>query len=195
MENRRALAGPVNLWETQRQFQIDFLRSHGLEPQHRLLDFGCGPLRGGIPIIEYLDAGNYHGVDINEDSIREARRELEENRLEYKLPHITHIRDISALRMVVSFDVIWAFSVVIHMPDEVLDEFLAFCGARLRRGGVLYMNVNIGERRTGGKFLDFDTYVRPLEFYEDMIQRHGLKIIGVEPSQRQTMLLVGVNDD
>lgn len=180
----------MKLWEIQRQFQIAFLKDHGLEPHHLLLDFGCGPLRGGIPIIEYLDAGNYRGVDVNKEAIDEARKELREHQLEYKLPRLTHIKSIDSIRLPLLFDVIWAFSVVIHMPDDTLEEFLEFCSTHLKRGGILYMNVNIGERRTGGKFLSFDTYVRSLEFYTAVAQKHGLRITDLEPSKKQTMLKV-----
>jgi hypothetical protein len=41
-----------------------------------LVDLGCGTLRGGIPIIEYLDADSYIGVDVREEAIEEARRFL-----------------------------------------------------------------------------------------------------------------------
>jgi hypothetical protein len=32
--------------------------------------------RGGIPVIEYLDEGNYTGIDVREIAIDEARKEL-----------------------------------------------------------------------------------------------------------------------
>ena len=46
---RRAMVGPPELWDLKRAFQIRFLRDHGLEPGHRLLDLGCGTLRGACP--------------------------------------------------------------------------------------------------------------------------------------------------
>jgi ubiquinone/menaquinone biosynthesis C-methylase UbiE len=33
--------------------------------QHKLLDIGCGALRGGIHFINYVDAGNHYGLDLN----------------------------------------------------------------------------------------------------------------------------------
>ena len=78
---RHSLVGRPELWQLKRDFQISFLREHGLEPGHFLLDIGCGTLRGGIPIIEYLDAGSYVGIDVRSEAIEEARRELREHRL------------------------------------------------------------------------------------------------------------------
>src|ERR1700744_5017746 len=34
-----------------------------LEPAQKLVDYGCGSLRLGVNFIEYLDAGNYMGLD------------------------------------------------------------------------------------------------------------------------------------
>ena len=52
---RHGLVGRPELWQQKRDFQIAFLREHGLLPAHVLVDLGCGTLRGGIPIIAYLD--------------------------------------------------------------------------------------------------------------------------------------------
>jgi len=45
-----------------RRFQIDFFRRQGLRPDQTLFDLGCGTLRGGIPIIDYLEPGFYTGT-------------------------------------------------------------------------------------------------------------------------------------
>ena len=36
------------LWDQMGQHQFDFLKKKGLKPQHKLLDIGCGSLRGGV---------------------------------------------------------------------------------------------------------------------------------------------------
>ncbi len=35
------------MWEEIGRLQFEFLRARGLKPSHRLLDIGCGSLRGG----------------------------------------------------------------------------------------------------------------------------------------------------
>ena len=62
---RHSLVGPAHLWEIKRAFQIQFLQSVGLTPDQYLLDMGCGTLRGGIPIIKYLEPGHYYGIRIS----------------------------------------------------------------------------------------------------------------------------------
>jgi SAM-dependent methyltransferase len=53
------------LWDVLGQLQLDFMIREGLKPHHKLLDIGCGSLRGGVHFIRYLDVGNYVGVDSN----------------------------------------------------------------------------------------------------------------------------------
>jgi len=52
-------------FETHGRTQLDYLRTRGLKPEHTLLDIGCGSFRAGRHFIDYLDAGNYHGIEAN----------------------------------------------------------------------------------------------------------------------------------
>ena len=51
------------LWEEIGQLQFNFLMAQRLTPSHCLLDIGCGALRGGVHFIQYLDPGNYLGLE------------------------------------------------------------------------------------------------------------------------------------
>ena len=61
-EHRDVIGG---LWEVLGQLQLNFMICEGLKPHHKLLDIGCGSLRGGVHFIRYLDVGNYAGIDPN----------------------------------------------------------------------------------------------------------------------------------
>jgi cyclopropane fatty-acyl-phospholipid synthase-like methyltransferase len=50
-------------WDELGDWQFDILKRFGLEPKHRLLDVGCGPLRLGSLVIPYLEPGHYYGID------------------------------------------------------------------------------------------------------------------------------------
>ena len=54
------------------QMQFDYLIGHGLKPGDRMLEIGCGNLRAGHLFIDYLDAGNYYGIDISPDILLAA---------------------------------------------------------------------------------------------------------------------------
>jgi SAM-dependent methyltransferase len=82
-EHRRRIG---RKWAVMGPLQRDFMVAQGLQPHHRLLDVGCGPLRAGIHFVEYLDSGHYYGIDINESLLDAGHsRELPE-RLHVKLP-------------------------------------------------------------------------------------------------------------
>jgi SAM-dependent methyltransferase len=53
------------VWDTHGQHQFEFMKSVGLRPEHKLLDIGCGCFRAGRYFIDYLDPGNYFGIDAN----------------------------------------------------------------------------------------------------------------------------------
>jgi hypothetical protein len=50
-------------WDKIGKLQLNFLLEHGLTPSHCFLDIACGSLRGGVHFIDYLEPGNYLGID------------------------------------------------------------------------------------------------------------------------------------
>jgi|1186.fasta_scaffold194247_2 SAM-dependent methyltransferase len=176
-ERRHVLAGPMNLWKMKREFQIDFLRQAGLRPDQTLLDVGCATLRGGIPLIDYLDEGGYTGIEPREHVLEEARRELAAHDLQDKHPTLLVSGDLADMNLGRRFDVIWAFSVLIHMADDVLDSAMGFASRHLEADGIFYATVNMGERwDSPGDWQGFPNVRRPLEFYRDAAARHGLDV-------------------
>lgn len=61
-KSHRALIG--GNWDEMGDLQRDFLISQGLQPNHRLLDIGCGALRLGSKVVDYLDPAGYCGCDL-----------------------------------------------------------------------------------------------------------------------------------
>lgn len=60
--HRRFVGG---VWDTHGETQLNYLKTHGLQPHHRLLDIGCGCFRAGRYFIDYLEPGHYFGIDAN----------------------------------------------------------------------------------------------------------------------------------
>ncbi len=175
IEARHALVGPADIWESKRAFQFNFLIDRLLKKDHYLLDIGCGTLRGGIPLIEYLDKGHYFGIEARDYVLNEGKKELSEAGLELKQPTLLHSPDIAQLNFDFKFDYIWSFAVLIHMTDEILDDTLKLVSEYLSDSGVMYANVNIGTSRTGN-WQEFPVMWRPLSFYEDVCVRNGLTV-------------------
>lgn len=165
-EDRHALVGDPALASMKRDFQIAFLRSNGLHPEHRLLDLGCGTLRGGIPIIQYLAAGQYYGVDVRASVIAEAWRELHDYDLGHKRPTLVCLSEAQEKFQDTCFDVVWAFSVLIHMQDTNFRQTIRFVAEHLCPDGRFFANVKIGREESHGRWQGFPVVTRPLTFYE-----------------------------
>ena len=174
-ERRHSLVGPPELWKLKRDFQIAYLKAAGLQPAHYLLDLGCGTLRGGVPIIEYLEPEHYYGVESREDVLDEGRKELRDSGLEQKAPKLVAASDIATVSLGRTFDYIWAFSVLIHMTDDIAATAFDFIGKHLAADGLFLANVYIGER-PGGSWQGFPVVWRPLDFYHGLAARAGLVV-------------------
>src|SRR5690606_28186794 len=72
-QHREVIGG---LWDEMGRLQFEFMLAHGLQARHRLLDLGCGSLRGGVHFVRYLDPGHYHGLD-NNQSLLDAGYDIE----------------------------------------------------------------------------------------------------------------------
>lgn len=167
------MVGPPGVWKETRDFQVDFLRHLGLRPQHKLLDIGCGPLRGGIPLIQYLDRGNYTGMDIRPSVIVEAHRQIVKAKLADKMPRvlISHSfgRDEIGTEL---FDYVWCFQVLYHLEDELVESCLQQVSRFLGPQAVCFANVNaVGEQ---GRWKEFPYLRRPLEFYQALAAKYSI---------------------
>jgi SAM-dependent methyltransferase len=127
------------LWDELGKLQLDFLVAHGLEPSSRLLDVGCGPLRAGIRFVDYLEPGNYYGVDVNA-SLLDAGYDVElPEDLRAKLPR-DHLRatDRFDCDFGVEFDFAMAQSLFTHISLSQVRLCLYRVARVMRPGGRLF---------------------------------------------------------
>ena len=141
--HRRAVGpGP---WREMGEHQLRFLVDNGLQPEHFFLEVGCGSLRAGVHIIEYLKTGHYFAID-NELSLLEAAQQVElvEHKLESKKPtfSLTSDFDLSFVPRSVLFDRVWAHSVFTHLSPELILRCLTAVRPRLAPEGVFFATFN-----------------------------------------------------
>ncbi len=103
------------LWEEVGKLQFEFLKQAGLQPEHTLLDIGCGSMRGGLWFVDYLNSGNYAGLDINASLIDAGKFELEQAHLMDKKPALLVNNQFEFWRFERKFDYAIAVSVFTHL--------------------------------------------------------------------------------
>jgi SAM-dependent methyltransferase len=172
------MIGPIGYWDEIRAYQIGFHRRMGLEPHHRLLDIGCGPLPGGLAFIDYLEAGNYCGVDVSLEAIEEGRRQVAKAGLAEKDPTLvvssTFGRDELDGR---TFDYVWASQILYHLDESGIAALLQQVSRRLEPGGVFHGDIIGKPERIGpdSQWNGYTFHLHTLEGLDRAAREHGLR--------------------
>ena len=172
---RHGRAGNPRSWKTEREFQISFLKRMGLESGQRLLELSCGTLCGGLPVIEFLEPGNYTGVEGRADVLEEARAELSESGLAHKAPRLVLAQDLGTLDLPGDFDWVCAFGLLSRWDDAELERALALVAAQLAPQGSFCANVSCQESDDAQRSQPIRS-ARNLDFYRAALSRHGFSV-------------------
>lgn len=126
-------------WDLVGKLQRDFLVEQGLQPEHRFIDVGCGSLRAGLHLVDYLDAGNYYGIDINASVIRAGYEvELTDAQRAKLPPGNLRATDRFDIDFGVQFDMAIAQSIFTHMPLNHVRLCLYRVAKHVRPGGKFF---------------------------------------------------------
>ena len=164
------------LWEELGRLQFDYLRQCGLRPEHRLLDIGCGTLRGGRWFIGYLDPGNYTGLEISQEAIKFANDLVATEGLGSKSPRILLNADkrLTFDELVgEAFDFVLAQSVFTHLRSEHIEECFAHLRPILRDRGSFYFTIFEAKRFTERN--EF-TFAYPFRFIKKVASKKGFAV-------------------
>ena len=184
--HREAVGG---MWDEMGRFQLDFLQREGLEPEHTLLDVGCGSLRAGVHFIDFLGAGNYAGID-QEQPLLDAGRDIELGAAKFvaKRPQLVCMNDFSLGSLGRTFDFAIAQSVFSHLEDNLIRRCLIGVEAALSPGGRCYATFFENDRgpryvgpidRMGGEFqshFDRDPFHYSVRQFEQMVEDLSLPL-------------------
>jgi SAM-dependent methyltransferase len=162
-------------FDEHRRFQFALLKERGLLPSHKFLEIGCGPLTGGIPVIEYLDPGNYVGIDVRNSVLDLAWKEIGKAGLSYKNPRLICSPSFGSRQLGSErFDFVLSFSVLFHMNDQILQTYFAALRHRLAAGGQGLANVTTLVD-TSSTWLEFPFLPRTIEEYRELAASKGLE--------------------
>lgn len=168
-------SGPLEMYDWIGFYQAKVLFDLGLRAYHKLLDFGCGTLRGGRFLIQYLNKGNYYGIDRNKSFYRKgvAGNHLRQL-IEEKHPHFRFSSDCNMYAFRTKFDYILAYSVFTHMPKSQIIESLGSAYKAMKRTSIFVATYFEGTADNG-----LERYTKAAVYYRTesilkMIQESGL---------------------
>ena len=168
-----------SLWDDFGGWQLDALRSIGLRPEHRLLDVGCGAMRLGLAAVDYLDDGNYFGVDAFAPYIAVARRLAEATGVKKRFT--LQVDSAFAFeRFQTQFDYGMAQSVFTHLSEDECGRCVASLKRVMRPGSQFLFTYLIGAPVTQGMLYCGTQPMRRFagsnpEFFAELAARNGAK--------------------
>jgi hypothetical protein len=138
---RRTTRGPtrgrddLDIWQ-RGSGTFAFLKAYGLDPLHKVADYGCGSLRIGMHFIDRLQPGRYWGVDVTRRFFEDGLRLLDPAMVAEKAPRLDVISD-ETLREIRLWQPDWVFSisVLMHVPPAEIETFLRKVTGLLAPGG------------------------------------------------------------
>jgi len=124
------------------------LKQEGLKRTDRFLDYGAGYLRLAYYLVPYLDDHQYTAADISAESLKNGRSLLENRDISSQTYSTIVVAgcDLSEIEGQ-EFDVIWAQSVLTHMPLANIRIWLSSMPKVMADGARLYFTFAPGRQR------------------------------------------------
>lgn len=148
-ESHRGYVG--GYWDEIGEAQFKVMKDLGLKPTHKFLDIGCGSFRGGRFFIDYLDSGNYYGIDRHRWLIDAGIKELHGDPLTNVFNTLVDENFSFSKFGLVKFDYVLAKSVFTHLlPDQIR---LCFNNLRdyIQPYGIFYATIFQGPSKNNPK--------------------------------------------
>lgn len=119
------LGVPFDDFELGGREQLIILLMNGLTPGSRVMDLGCGVLRGGYWLIHFLDAGGYHGIEPHAERLALGTQViLESETLRLKQPSFDSNPAFDTSIFGKGFDFFLAYSIWTHAPKHQIEVML-----------------------------------------------------------------------
>jgi SAM-dependent methyltransferase len=125
------LGGRADVFEAMGRLQLIWLLRIGLYPESRVLDLGCGCLRGGFWLIHFLRPERYFGIEPNREMLEVGKSEIVGPEImAEKRPRFLFNDQFDPSAFEVRFDFFIARSIWTHASREqigkMLDAFVTF---------------------------------------------------------------------
>lgn len=182
------LGGPVETFEAIGRLQLIALLRCGLYPDSRVLDLGCGSLRGGYWLVHFLRPERYFGIEPNAAMLEVGKNEiLGAELLAEKRPDFLTNENFDPAEFGVEFDFFLARSIWTHASREQIEQMLdAF--ARYGAGDSVFLTSFLPAEHGETGYSDTDWVGRSHESDTRGVVRHELKWIETECGKRNFSL-------
>jgi SAM-dependent methyltransferase len=187
-------AGVIGPW------QVAWLERHGMTPESRVLDLGCGTLRGGLPIMARLHAGHYTGVEPLGELLALGRFLVDRHRLADRHPNLHTLGEWDTIASVHEFDFILTQSVLNHLDAAGIGQTIDRVAASLVDDGFWLTTVALSESVDGvrcgrahpwreGEW--WKSVMHPTWFAEQVVAR-GLQLVAMPDTDHPAGLTTAI---
>ncbi len=147
----------------------------GERKNRRALEIGCGPGRLMLPMS--WNFGEIHGVDVSDEMIRRAMRELAD--VPNAFPRVTSGSDLGMFGDEM-FDFVYSYAVFQHIPSaDVVLSYLSEAGRVLKLGGILRCQVN-GLPKTAKQYTTWAGVRLDAGDLADFAATHDMQLLALE---------------
>ena len=173
----KSYVGPPDKYDAIGNCQFELLTNCGLQPDHFLLDIGCGSLRAGRLFINYLQPAHYFGIEPNQWLVeRGIKHELGEQAFETKRPAFKYDQDFNLSAFNQQFDLLIAHSIFTHASKQQISKCFAEARKVMRPTSLLLSTYNLGESDyTGSAWVYPGSVEFKFETLDELAREHSLR--------------------
>lgn len=128
---------------------LDFLCRYGLQPHDVAVDYGCGSLRLGSAVIDFLAPGKFWGVDITDEFYKLGLEGLDPIWLQQKAPKLGVINEETLAKVRADKPrLIGSWHVCSKVPEARLDSYIGSIVSLMSPGSIALVHFpETAERR------------------------------------------------